>query len=240
MKKQVYRFSSNGILMLTVFFLMVSFSFVSAQNNNPDEIIKNLKSEFERVKDYKADVTIKIDASMLKVPKMNAVFYFKQPDKTHIESNSFAMIPKQGVNFSPVSLLKGKYTAIFARNENIDGRELAVIKIIPLNEGSNVLLTTIWVDRKKNVVRKLESTTKLNGTFNVDFIYDDKIDYPLPEKIIFLFNFDKMGLPKDSNENPNRMHKPKRVSGLKGKVILTYSNYKINTDLPDSLFEKKK
>ena len=223
----------------TVLLLIVLCSVVAAQNNNPDEIIKNLKSEFARVKDYQVNVKIKVDASMLKMPEMNAEFYFKQPDKTHITSSSFAMIPKQGVNFSPVSFLKGEYKAVFARNENVDGRNLAVIKVIPLNESSDVLLTTIWVDQKKNVVRKLESTAKGSGTFNVDFSYDENMEYPLPSKIIFSFNLDKKGLPKDSNkESKRRRHN--FVSGIKGKVILTYTNYKVNIDLPDALFEKKK
>ncbi len=56
MRKQVYKFSSSGILKPTIFFLIVTFSFVSGQTNDPDQIIKNLKSEFERVQDYKADV----------------------------------------------------------------------------------------------------------------------------------------------------------------------------------------
>ncbi|MCH8169609.1 MAG: hypothetical protein IIB07_00560 [Bacteroidetes bacterium] len=238
MNKIYNRFSSNKIFSATLFLLIISCSVVTAQSNNPNEIIENLKSEFERVKDYKADVSIKIDASMLKVPKMNVVFYFKQPDKTHIESTSFAMIPKQGVNFSPVSFLSGKYNLIFARKENIDGRELTVIKIIPLNEDSGVLLTTIWVDQVKKVIRKLESTTKTSGTFNIDFNYDEKMEYPLPSKIIFSFNLDKMGLPQNQKDKSKRRRR--RISGIKGKVILTYSNYKVNTDLPDTLFEKKK
>ena len=240
MSKIYSRFSSNKIFSVTLFLLTISCSLVTAQSNNPDEIIENLKSEFQRVKDYQADVTIKVNASMLKMPVMKAVFSFKQPDKTHIETNSFAMIPKQGVNFSPVSFLSGKHTLIFARKENIDGRELSVIKIIPLNENSGVLLTTIWVDQVKKVVRKLESTTRSSGTFNVDFSYDENMEYPLPSKIIFSFNLDKMGLPKDPNQNSNRKNRRKRVSGIKGKVTLTYSNYKINTDLPDALFEKEK
>ena len=50
-----------------------------------DLIIKNLKDNFKKVKDYTADVDIKVDVSFLKVPEMKAKIYFKQPDKTHIE-----------------------------------------------------------------------------------------------------------------------------------------------------------
>ena len=64
------------------------------------------------------------------------------------------------------------------------------------------------------------------------------MEYPLPSKIIFSFNLDKMGLPQNQKDKSKRRRR--RISGIKGKVILTYSNYKVNTDLPDTLFEKKK
>lgn len=226
----------NFIILLLLVFPSLSYP----QNNDPNEIIKNLKSEFEQVKDYQVKVKIKVKASMLKMPEMNAQFFFKQPDKTKVKSESFAMIPKQGVNVSPVSYLKGEFTAVFARNETVDGRELAVIKIIPLKEDNDVLLTTVWVDKTRNVVRKLKSSTKGSGTINVDFNYDENMDFPLPSKITFSFNLDEKGLPKDTDKKTKKRRRRDYVSGIKGKVILTYSDYKVNTNLPDSLFEKKK
>ena len=222
-------------VLLILVFSTISFS----QNDDPKLIIEGIKNEFSKVKDYIVNVNVKIEASMLKVPEMKAQFFFKQPDKTKVKSESFAMIPKQGLNVSPVSYLKGEYTSVFARNETIDGRELAVLKIIPLKEESDVLLTTVWVDKTRNVVRKLKSSTKGSGTINVNFNYDENFDYPLPSKIIFSFNLDEKGVPKDSTKKKRRKGR-RFVSGIKGKVILTYSDYKVNTNLPDSLFEKKK
>ncbi len=230
MRNSIYK-----IILLLLVLSTLSFS----QSDDPKQIIDNLKTEFSKVKDYSVNVEVTVKASMLKVPKMKAQFFFKQPDKTKIKSESFAMIPKQAVNVSPVSYLKGDYTPIFARNETIDGRELAVLKIIPLKEDSDVLLTTVWVDKTRNVVRKLKSSTKGSGTINVNFNYDENFDYPLPSKIIFSFNLDEKGVPKDSTKKKRRRGR-RFVSGIKGKVILTYSGYKVNTNLPDSLFEKKK
>lgn len=225
---------------INILIVLVFTSLTTAQSKNPDEIIKNLKTEFNKVKDYQVNVKIKVDATMIKVPEMKAEFYFKQPDKTFVKSTSFAMIPKQGVNFSPVSYLKGDYTAVFTRNDNIDGRELSVIKIIPNKEDNDILLTTMWVDQEKNVIRKIESTKKESGTFNLDFIYDENLNYPLPSIIIFSFNLNKVGLPENPEDKPKKKRGRRDLSGMKGKVVLTYSDYKVNTNLPDSLFEKKK
>jgi len=225
---------------INILLLFIFTSITTAQSKNANEIINNLKIEFEKVKDYQVNVKIKIDATMIKMPEMKAEFYFKQPDKTFVKSTSFAMIPKQGVNFSPVSYLKGEYTAVYARNENVDGRELSVLKIIPNKEDSEILLTTMWVDQEKNVIRKVESTTKESGTFNLDFIYEEQMNYPLPSNIIFSFNLAKMGLPENPEDKPKRKKGRRDISGMKGKVVLTYSDYKVNSNLPDSLFVTKK
>ncbi|PJA98432.1 MAG: hypothetical protein CO128_07425 [Ignavibacteriales bacterium CG_4_9_14_3_um_filter_30_11] len=227
------------LLIINILLLFIFTSFTNAQSKNPDDIIKNLKKEFEKVKNYQVNVKIKVDATMIKMPEMKAEFYFKQPDKTFVKSTSFAMIPKQGVNFSPVSYLKGEYTAVFARNENVNGRELSVVKIIPNKEDNEILLTTMWVDQVKNVIRKIESTTKENGTFNVEFNFDENLDYPLPSNIIFSFNLNKIGLQAKLEDKLKRKKGKRDISGMKGKVVLTYSDYKVNTNLPDSLFITK-
>ena len=225
---------------INILLAFVFTSLIAAQSKNPNEIINNLKTEFEKVKDYQVNVKIKVDATMIKVPEMNAEFYFKQPDKTFVKSTSFAMIPKQGINFSPVSYLKGEYTAVFTRNENVDRIELSVVKIIPNREDSDILLTTMWVDQEKNVIRKVESTTKGSGTFNLEFIYDENLNYPLPSIIIFSFDLNKVGMPENTEDKPKKKRGRRDLSGMEGKVVLTYTDYKVNANLPDSLFEKKK
>jgi len=114
-----------------------------------------------------------------------------------------------------------------------------VVKIIPNKEDNEILLTTMWVDQVKNVIRKIESTTKENGTFNVEFNFDENLDYPLPSNIIFSFNLNKIGLQAKLEDKLKRKKGKRDISGMKGKVVLTYSDYKVNTNLPDSLFITK-
>ena len=172
--------------MKNIIFLLCLPVLIFAQSKNPDVIISNLKNEFSKVKDYSVDVNIKVDVNVLKVPEMNAKIFFKQPDKTHIESEGFAMLPRDGLYISPLSFLKNEYTAIYVRDENINGNNASVIKIIPLNDKGDLILTTLWIDQKRRVILKVESTTKTNGTFNLDLKYGDN-KYPLPISMIFSF-----------------------------------------------------
>ncbi|MDP2362441.1 MAG: hypothetical protein Q8M94_01590 [Ignavibacteria bacterium] len=228
-------------LLISLFLLSVQIGF--SQSNDPDEIINKVVTNFSRVNDYQVDVKIKVDVEFLKVPETKAKIYFKQPDKVHLEAEGFAMLPKNGMEFSPSSLLKKDYTAIYERDVDFNGGKTSIVKVIPLGDQGDVILSTLWIDQKKQVIRKVESTTKTNGTFTIDFAYDDKIEFPLPSKIVFSFNLDKMKIPAtisgETNDEKSN-HKGKNSdSRTKGKVIVTYSNYKVNKGIPDSVFEEK-
>ena len=102
----------------------------------------------------------------------------------------------------------------------------------------------MWIDQKRKVISKVESTTKINGTFTINFSYDEKVKYLLPSKIIFSFNVDKMNMPKGFNDETGSdqpKKKNKRMNSLtKGNVIILYANYQVNNGIPDSIFEEEK
>ncbi len=91
---------------IIVIFLAINFLIIP-QKKDPDQILQKVVANFEKIKDYEVDVNIKVDVEFLKVPESNAKIFFKQPDKIALKSEGFAMLPKNGFNFSPASLLKG-------------------------------------------------------------------------------------------------------------------------------------
>ena len=228
-------------LLIALFFITIQMGF--SQSKNPDEIINGVVTNFNKVNDYQVDVNIKVDVEFIKVPETKAKIYFKQPDKVHLKAEGFAMLPKNGMEFSPSSLIKKDYTAIYEQDVDLNGYKTSIVKVIPLGDQGEIILSTLWIDQKKQVIRKVESTTKTNGTFTIDFTFDDKIKYPLPSKIIFSFNMDKMNLPatitgETNNENIDKKNK-NMGSTTKGQVIVNYSNYIVNKGVPDSIFEEK-
>ncbi|MHB8580386.1 MAG: LolA family protein [Ignavibacteriaceae bacterium] len=224
---------------ILLFATLVSISL--AQSKDPDLILKNVKQEFSTVKDYVADIKIKVDVKVLKVPETRAKIYFKQPDKIHIESEGFAMIPRKGLDYSPTSLLKDKYSAFYQKEDVVDGIKTSVVKVIPLEDKSNIILSTLWIDQAKNVIRKIESTTKTNGTFTIVLSYDPNSKFPLPDSMIFQFDMSRIDLaPNGFNDGIEKKNNKKILAGLVGKVYITYSNYIVNKGIPDSIFEEKK
>lgn len=213
-----------------------------AQAPEPKTILNKLKEKFLVVKDYSVDVRIKIDVDFLKVPVTEAKILFKQPDKVRIKSEGFALLPKEGLNYSPTKILEGDYTSFFDSEQTLDGNQVYVVKIIPIGSEGNVVLSTLWIDKQRHILRKIETATKLNGVFTLDLSYDSNLTkYPLPSKMVFSFDISKVSIPKtitgEIDEEESKKKKKKRLT--KGTVSLSYSNYEVNKGIDDSEFTEE-
>lgn len=224
--------------MKKIIFLFVLFILpLSAQKKDPEEIIKNVQEKFSRINDYVVDVNIKVDVNFLKVPESSAKIYFKHPDKIHIEADGFALLPKEGLNFSPSAYLKGDYTSLFEKEEMLNGHNTDVVKIIPLGNSSDIILSTFWIDQKQNIIRKVETSTKTSGTYMIEFAYNDNVEYALPKTMIFTFNVDKMNIPRGMTGEMEAPEKSKKKKDAVGKVYINYSNFIVNKGIDDSVFK---
>jgi len=228
-------------LIITICALVIFHSTAFAIGNDPNAILEEVKSNYNKVHDYQAQVKIKLDMDFLKVPMSEAVLYFKQPDKMRIKSDGFAMLPRKGFNFFPGALLRGNYTAIFEQDKTFDKSECYVIKIIPSGEMQDVVLTTLWIDKAGLMIRRVESVTKASGVFSIDLYYDKSFvkQYPLPASIKFEFDISKgnnqFGLKDDGNSAPE---KKKKFSN--GTAYVYFSDYKVNAGVDDTIFLEKK
>ena len=212
------------------------------QTKNPEAILEKVKLEFEKIEDYQVDVKIKVDVDFLKMPDREATIFYKRPDKFHIDSENFAMLPKSGLNFSPLGFLNYKYTAFYEREDTVNETLTSVIKVIPLEGKADVILSTFWVDTKRNLILKVESSRKPQGTFIIDLEYLKTSEgFWLPSSLVFSFTVDRSLLPSRFTEPDDSKSNGKSKDSEKeetGKVYLDYSNYKVNIGLSDELFDE--
>ena len=223
-------------------FLFIINAVIMPQKKDAQKIIDQVQSKFDKINDYKADVEVKLEMEFVKVPPTKAKVFFKQPDKFKVESEGFAMIPKQSMDFSPMQLLKGDFTPLYVRSEKINNVDYDVVKLIPNTDTTAIILSTLWIEPKKMVIDRVETSTKSNGTVEVKFTYEPKTT-PLPSTLQFSFNMGGSNDPQNSKEeskqntgNENKFQRPNRI---KGSVIMTYRNYIINKGISDSFFEEK-
>lgn len=215
-------------VLLTLFFLTGVF----AQTNDPDTIIKMVEEKFDSVQDYSVDVNIHVDINVLKMPDSKAKIYFKQPDKFKFDSEGFAIFPRQSMNVTPTKLFEGDYSSIYVKEDLLDSISVHLIKIIPNSDTTDIILSTLWIDKESHVVRKIETNTRSMGTMTVKLEYLPETTHPLPSKMIFSLNN-----KKSKNTNPIR-NRPDFKS-LSGSVTISYFNYQINSGIDDLFFEDK-
>lgn len=228
-----------------IMFLLIAVA-IPAQKKDAKKIIDAVHQKYNKINDYQAEVTIKLNMSAIKVPEMKAKVFFKKPDKLKIESDGFAMLPKQGLKFSPSDFLKGDYTSLYIRSEKIDNRKVDVIKTIPTSDSSDVVLSTLWIDSEGLVIKKVETTGKKGGTTQIQLSYDS-YEFGLPSKVNISFDMGDVKTPEnfpaksdpDDHSGQERKRSGMRGVSLNGSVTMTYMNYKINKGIPDSIFDKK-
>lgn len=222
---------------VVVVYCSILGGFVSAQEADPYEILEKMKAITDQVSDYTADLEIEVDVDFIKMPVKHATIYFKRPDKVKFKSDEFIMLPKRGLNNQLTAILNEPYTAIYLGNEVLNEKDQHVIRIVPMGKNPEVILATWWIDKNDFRITKSESNMRKEGSFTIDFLYTDPTVL-LPTQMIFSFEIEKLNLPlkfigksagmeidKDSMEDINQ-----------GRVLVRFSNYSINSSLPEELF----
>jgi outer membrane lipoprotein-sorting protein len=207
-----------------------------------DKLLLAVKSKLESVKDYTGDATLSVDVSFMNVPDSRVKVYFRQPDQFKIlKPDGISILPKGGMSISLNSLISGKeFTAVPGGYTSMNGRKLAIIKLLPIAENSDIVLSTLLVEEKSGLVWKATTTTRENGTYESILEYGRFARWGLPDKILFVFNTNTFKLPKGVTmeyEGSKKAAASKAPGDGKGRVTLLYSNYLINTDIKSDLFK---
>ncbi|MDO6433997.1 hypothetical protein Q4E93_25540 [Flavitalea sp. BT771] len=211
---------------------------VSAQSAT--ELLQKVRARLDQVNDYQATGTMKTNVSFLKEPEANVQVYFKKPDKLKIKNEKgISFVPKGAVTVSLNNLLKGNYTVLDAGTDTAQGQKVKVIKLLPQDENADLVLSTFWVDEQRLVILRARTTTRDNGTYEVEMRYGKYVGYALPDKVVFTFNVKNYKLPKGVtlDYDDGSQKKQQAPASAKGKVELNYSSYTINKGVPDSMFQ---
>lgn len=225
---------------LVLFFLFSSVAMLQAQEIN--QLVANAKAKIEKVNDYEASGRMKTNVAFLKVPVANIKVYFKKPNKLKVKSEKgISFIPKGAVSINMSNILgENNYTIIDAGTEKIGNTVVRVAKLLPNDENSDVVLSTVYIDPVNNLIRKSKTTTKENGTFELEMSYGKFSDLGLPDKIVFSFNTKDYKLPKGVTfdfDDGTSQPKPQEVKNKKGRAEITFNSYIINKGVSDAMFK---
>src|SRR5688500_7621062 len=203
------------------------FSLLSTQCMHAQDmaaLIQKVKTKIETVKDYQATGIMKTNVPFLKVPVADVKVYYKRPDKLKIKNEKgISLVPKGAVSMSLNNLMAGKnFTAIPAGADRINGRPVRIVKLIPLDEQSEIVLSTLYIDEAQLLILKAVTTTRENGTYELAMEYGKYANYALPQKAIFTFNTKEYKLPKgvtfDYDDGSDRKKQNAQLKSNKGMV----------------------
>ncbi|MFZ4058723.1 MAG: hypothetical protein ACOYKE_11330, partial [Ferruginibacter sp.] len=97
-------------------------------------------------------------------------------------------------------------------------------------------------DETALVILKAKTTTRENGTYELEMTYGKYANYGLPDKLIFTFNTKDYKLPKgvtfdfDDGTN-NKPVNPSSNGNQKGKAEITFKSYTVNKGVADTNFK---
>ena len=231
--------------MRTFIILLFTFHFStftsSAQDMTP--LVMKVKAKLDQVNDYEADGKMKTDVAFIKAPVGKVKIYFKKPNKFRLRKDGgISLLPKGGVSVNMSSIVTtDEFVALAAGEAVVAGTKTKVVKMLPVNENSDVVLTTMYIDEANLLVRKAVTTTKENGTYEIEMTYGKFSNFGLPDKVTFSFNTKNYKLPKgltlefDDNEKP--LTEEQKLKNKKGRVEIVYTNYIINKEIADTIFK---
>ncbi len=207
-----------------------------------EDLVRAVREKLDRVNDYEARGTMKTNVIFIKAPVARVRVYYKKPNKMRINNESgISFIPKGSVNINLNTIFVNTdgYDIIDAGKEG--GSGLRVVKLLPRAEESDVVLSTLYIDEAQSLIRRAKTTTRENGTYELEMSYGKYAGYGLADKVVFSFNTKDYKLPKgvtfDYDNGSKSKEPPDRIKNKKGKVEISYTSYQVNKGVPDSVFK---
>jgi outer membrane lipoprotein-sorting protein len=224
---------------LFIFFIFCA-SFAIAQDAG--QLIKTVKAKLERVDNYEATGVMKTDIAFIKAPIGKIKIYFKKPNLFKIKKEGgISLLPKGGLSVNLSSLIaSSNYTTIDAGVQAVGTKQLRVVKLLPNEETSDVVITTLYINEKESLIEKAITTTKENGTYTMFMNYGAYSNYGLPDKVVFEFNSKNYKLPKgitlEFEDDSKPLSAAQQLKNKKGRVEISYKNYIVNKGIAASIF----
>jgi outer membrane lipoprotein-sorting protein len=230
------------IIYLILFLLIAGLSF--AQQNSEfsiDEILRRLHAGFAEIQDYTTQIRAEIEMEDVSIPSMDVTLYFKQPDKVHLKSDGFAMLPREGMILNPGRFNNENFDITFLQKDTLNTIDTIKLQLIPKGDDIPIRKMHVWVDIDRWIVLRVYSISWQGQSSQIDVEYKQIQDkFWLPVKSVA--EIDLMGFTGFANaiKMPEKDKEAANSRSKKGRLTIHFSNYKINTGLSDSIFEPKR
>lgn len=215
----------------------------------PLQVFNAIMKPYQGLYDYTVKIQVKVMMPGFRIPDFSADLYFKKPDKLHIETKSFAPIPRNSGFFDPFQFDPEKNRITIKQTVNLDGMQAELYRVDPGESETRVRFYNVWVGGTPRRILQVENHS-FKGTIALVKLTYKNIEqgtenWMMPEKVHIHLTFpdgmqnleNSSFLIKDNPVSAGRI-KPDAIQG-EGDIYISYSNWRINTGLDDSFFQKK-
>jgi hypothetical protein len=213
---------------------------------NPGQVFAGLTQSYRNLNDYAVTIHAKINLPTIRIPDFTATLYFKKPDRFHVETKSFAPIPRNSGVFNPFQFAPEKNRIAYQRTENLGGIRADLYRVEPLDARTPVRYYHVWVGNLPARILQVENLT-IRGTKGIAKLLYTTVaqgaeQWLLPENVHIHLTFPEGASNPDAfsfttRDNPvsTGMGRLNELSG-EGDVHITYSGWRVNAGLDDRLF----
>ncbi len=189
----------------------------------PGEILHRALDVREGLKDYSATLTLHAELPRAEVQDRRAKVYYKHPNKIHVEADQFVMIPRDALLFGNLAkYIERDAELVLAGRKVALGRPIYALKVIRKGGDLEEPRLLLWVDGSNWTIVRSEVRRRGNLVMAARWRYVKVGDkFWMPQRIECNFRRGPRG-------------------GEGGKITVTFSDYQVNTGLPDSMFTQPK
>lgn len=194
-----------------------------------DALINRMDQQLSAARDYTCDIRMDANLPDMTVRDMKMKLYYKRPNKVHVEATEgFAVLPEEGLFLgNPVEELQKRFVLARMGDATWNGKHTIKYSVRPTQDQAAPLSNIrLYVDPSNALPVAVYGQFPQGGTLSTEFSFRKmQGQYWLPTRTVLKIS---------------GMQSRTRSGKQDGSATLTYSNYKINTGLSDSLFQPKK
>ncbi len=224
---------------ISLLLLLAALRAAPGQQLSGDDVLRKAEHNFEGLQDYTVTLDIVADIERMKVPPMHATMYFKQPEKVHFDAKGFVFLPREGMGVQFGQLTR-RYAVDSMARETVDGALRYRLALHPRDEKALVRRVFMWVDGTRWTPERVLLPQPDGHAIEARFEYLRTGAFWLPASLVVSFSTaarDTTVQPQDNNPFTGVAPMMQRGAMRAGTVTVKYSDYHVNTGLPDALFQ---
>ncbi len=207
--------------------LILALALVAAAPCGAGQLLNRMKARLAEVQDYTCDVTLNATLQQIAVSNMRMTLYYKHTNRVHVAAKEgFALLPEEGLYLgNPVEEMMASYDFEPLGAASFQGKSCAKYALRAKKDvpAADVGLR-LFVDTALALPLGFTGTSEEGWAVTTVFAFRRlQNKYWLPARTTVTFK----GAPETLSRQGGK------ASASSGRAELSFTNYKINTGLPD-------